>query len=62
MHKLLNILLTFGNIERITSANNTYKKVAIQWLNEILCFVLNFVEADSLVLRNPLPLQAPKHW
>ena len=52
MHKLLNILLTFGNIERITSANNTYKKVAIQWLNEILCFVSNFVVAERLVLRN----------
>jgi hypothetical protein len=34
------------------SHNSTYKKLAVQWLNEALCFVLSFVEADSFVLRN----------
>jgi len=34
------------------AANSTYKKLAVQWLNEALCFVLSFVVADSLVLRN----------
>jgi hypothetical protein len=32
--------------------NGIYKKLAVQWLNEALCFVLSFVVADSLVLRN----------
>lgn len=37
---------------KITGANSTYKKLAIQWLNEALCFVSSSVLADSLVLRN----------
>jgi len=32
--------------------NNTYKKLAVQWLNEALCFVSSFVVADSFRLRN----------
>jgi hypothetical protein len=32
--------------------NSTYKKLAVQWLNEALCFVSSLVVADSLVLRN----------
>jgi len=32
--------------------NSTYKKLAVQWLNEALCFVSSYVVADSLVLRN----------
>ena len=34
------------------AGNNTYKKLAVQWLNEALYFVSSFVVADSLVLRN----------
>jgi hypothetical protein len=34
------------------TANSTYKKLAVQWLNEALCFVLSSVLADSLRLRN----------
>jgi hypothetical protein len=34
------------------TANSTYKKLAVQWLNEALCFVSSFVVADNLVLRN----------
>ncbi len=37
---------------RKTSANSTYKKLAVEWLNEPLCFVSSSVVADSLVLRN----------
>jgi len=29
------------------AANSTYKKLAVQWLNEALCFVTSFVVADS---------------
>jgi len=34
------------------ACNSTYKKLAVQWLNEALCFVPNFVVADSFALRN----------
>jgi len=34
------------------SANSTYKKLAVQWLNEALCFVSSFVVVDSSVLRS----------
>jgi hypothetical protein len=43
-----------------TGGNSTYKKLAVQWLNEALCFVSSAVLADSLVLSNPLLRQAPK--
>jgi len=42
------------------TANSTYKKLAVQWLNEVLCFVSSFVVADSLVLRNRQLLVAAK--
>jgi hypothetical protein len=45
-----------------TPYNSTYPKVAVQWLNQALCFVSSSVLANSLVLRNPLLCQAPKHW
>ena len=35
---------------RKAAANSTYKKLAVQWLNEALSFVSSFVVADSLVL------------
>jgi hypothetical protein len=38
--------------ERRAANNTTYKKLAIQWLNEVLFFVSSFVVADSFVLRN----------
>jgi hypothetical protein len=34
------------------TANSTYKKLAVQWLNEDLCFVSSSVLADSFRLRN----------
>jgi len=39
---------------RTPAHNSTYKKLAVQWLNEALCFVSSFVVADSFVLRNRL--------
>jgi hypothetical protein len=42
------------------TANSTYKKLAVQWLNEALCFVSSLVVADSLVLRNRQLLVAAK--
>jgi hypothetical protein len=45
---------------RTPAGNSTYKKLAVQWLNEALCFVSSFVVADSLVLRNRQLLVAAK--
>jgi hypothetical protein len=41
-----------GRWTRTTGYNSTYKKLAVQWLNEALCFVSSFVVADSFRLRN----------
>jgi hypothetical protein len=40
--------------------NSTYKKLAVQWLNEVLCFVSSSVVADSFRLRNRQLLVAAK--
>jgi hypothetical protein len=37
---------------RKTAYNSTYKKLAVQWLNEALFFVSSFVVAESFRLRN----------
>jgi hypothetical protein len=51
--------LNIGQTEART-ANSTYKKLAVQWLNEALSFVSSSVLADSLVLRNRQLLVAAK--
>ena len=45
---------------RKTAYNTGLAKVAVQWLNEVLCFVASSVVADSLVLRNRQLLVAAK--
>lgn len=62
MQKLTKKLkITFLLMYRIkTTANSTYKKLAVQWINEVLCFVSSSVLADSLVLRNRQLLIAAK--
>jgi hypothetical protein len=47
---------------RKPATNSTYKKLAVQWLNEALCFVSSLVVADSLVLRNRQLLVAAKRY
>jgi hypothetical protein len=42
------------------TANSTYKKLAVQRLNEALCLVSSSVVADSFVLRNRQLLVAAK--
>jgi hypothetical protein len=49
-----------GWTEIKTAYNSTYKKLAVQWLDEALCFVSNSMVADSLVLRNRQLLVAAK--
>ena len=57
---LINVMLRGQNI---TAANSTYKKLAVQWLNEALCPEnRDFVVADSLVLRNRQLLVAANRW
>jgi hypothetical protein len=48
--------------ERRTTGNSTYKKLAVQWLNEALCFVSSSVVADSFRLRNRQLLEAAKRY
>jgi len=38
--------------KRNTAANSTYPKVAVQWLNQALCFYQSLCLVDSKVLRN----------
>ena len=51
--------LFFGQIEART-ANSGFKKLAVQWLNEALCFVSSLVVADSFVHRNRQLLKPAK--
>jgi hypothetical protein len=47
---------------RTPGYNSTYKKLAVQWLNEALCFVSSSVVADSFRLRNrQLPVAAKRY-
>jgi hypothetical protein len=45
-----------------TGYNSTYKKLAVQWLSEALCFVSSSVVADSFRLRNRQLLVAAKRY
>jgi hypothetical protein len=58
-------MLTFYNHKtsgqiRMPAANSTYKKLAVQWLHEALCFESSSVVADSFHLRNRQLLVAAK--
>ena len=54
--------MTKDKNERKTTANSTYKKLAVQWLNEALFSALSFVVAESLVLRNRQLLVAANRY
>jgi hypothetical protein len=45
-------ILVAMQTEEKTAYNSSYKKLAVQYLNEALCFVSSSVLADSFVLRN----------
>jgi len=45
---------------RTPGHNSTYKKLAVQWLNEVQFFNQTFVKVDSFVLRNRQLLIAAK--
>jgi hypothetical protein len=46
--------------DRRPAYNSTYKKLAVQWLNEVQFFNQNFVQVESFVLRNRQLLIAAK--
>ena len=46
--------------QRKTPYNSTYKKLAVQWLYEVLFYVSSSVVSDSLVLRKRQHLVAAK--
>jgi hypothetical protein len=56
------ILETKIDRKKLTGANSTYKKLAVKWLNEALCFVSSSVVADSFRLRNRQLLVAAKRY
>jgi hypothetical protein len=45
---------------RTPAYNSTHKKLAVQWLNEALCFVSSLALVDSLRLRNRQLLKPAK--
>ena len=47
---------------RTPAGNSTYKKLAVQWLNEVQFFNQTFVQVDSFVLRNRQLLIAAKRY
>ena len=47
-------------VDTNTATNSTYKKLAVQWLIEHLCFISSSLVADSFVLRNRQLLVAAK--
>ena len=51
-----------GRWTRTTGYNSTYKKLAVQWLNEALCFVASSVVVDSFRIRNRQLLVAAKRY
>ena len=51
---------TLKTSTRRPAGNSTYKKLAVQWLNEALCFVSSLVVVESFVLRNRQLLVAAK--
>jgi len=44
--------MTECNENKQRTANSGFKKLAVQWLNEVQFFNQTFVQVDSFVLRN----------
>jgi hypothetical protein len=54
--------MAYSGRQQQRTANSTYKKLAVQWFNEALCFVSSVVLADSFVLRNRQLLVAASRY
>ncbi len=48
--------------EKTPACNSTYKKLAVQWLNEVQFSNQTFVQVESFVLRNRQLLIAAKRY
>jgi hypothetical protein len=51
-----------GYNPRTATGNSTYNRAAVQWLNEVMCFVLISVLAYNFRLRDHQILVAEKCW
>jgi len=49
-------------MNRKTGYNSTYKKLAVQWLNEVQFFNQTFLHVESFVLRNRQLLVAANRY
>ena len=59
---LLIFIEKMTNKKEARTANSTYKKLAVQWLNEALCFASSSVLAGSFRLRNRQLLVAANRY
>jgi len=60
--ELLTKLCFSYSVDRRPACNSSYKKLAVQWLNEVPFFNQTFVQVDSFVLRNRQLLIAAKRY
>ncbi|PWJ52739.1 hypothetical protein CLV98_1333 [Dyadobacter jejuensis] len=51
-----------NDYDKSPAHNSSYPKVAVQWLNQALCFYQSFCLIDSEVLRNRHLRVAAKHY
>ena len=59
MTQKLNINRTYSDtVDRRPAGNSTYKKLAVQWLNQVHFLYQTFLQADSFVLLNRQLLSA----
>ncbi|PKP13545.1 MAG: hypothetical protein CVU08_04825 [Bacteroidetes bacterium HGW-Bacteroidetes-3] len=58
----MNLTAKHINRKEARTANSGFKKLAVQWLIEHLCFVSSVVLADSFVLRNRQLLKPAKRY
>jgi len=48
--------------ERTPACNSGFKKLAVQWLNQVQFFNQTFLQVDSFVLRNRQLLKPANRW
>lgn len=63
MKRKPNIAKAFSDtVDRRPAGNSTYKKLAVHWFNEALCFVTSSLLTDRYHLRNRQLFVAAKRW
>ena len=51
-----------STVDRTPACNSGFKKLAVQWLNEVQFSNQTLVQVDSFVLRNRQLLKPAKRW